>query len=72
MVSDRDVKLENILLSFHNPLRKQGTVTAKLADFGFSAFCCGLFDASGHYGTRGYIAPEIYRERAYGKPIDMW
>ncbi|KAJ2454843.1 Calmodulin-dependent protein kinase cmk2 [Coemansia sp. RSA 2336] len=27
---------------------------------------------SGIYGVKNYIAPEIYQEQPYGKPIDMW
>ena len=68
----RDVKLENILLTLNSPLRKEGTITAKLADFGFAAHCRGETDVSGKFGTRGYMAPEIYQEKLYGKKVDMW
>lgn len=68
----RDVKLENILLTFDSPCRKEGALTAKLADFGFAAHCRGDTDVKGKFGTRGYMAPEIYQGKSYGKKVDMW
>ena len=68
----RDVKLENILISLDSSDRKEGNVTAKLADFGFAAHCTGDTDVSGKFGTRGYMAPEIYQDKPYGKKVDIW
>ena len=42
----------------------------KLGDFGISAF--GLSGHIERIGTEGYIAPEIYEEKAHGMAVDFW
>ena len=52
-IMHRDIKPQNILIY----LRDHKTLYAKISDFGFCHF--GL-TAKGFWGTRGYIAPEMY------------
>lgn len=63
-----DLKPENILLT-----SKTKPTSIKVADFGLSLEVKG--DERRWAGTAGtplYMAPEILRRQAYGKPIDMW
>lgn len=60
----RDVKPENILLG-------RGGV-AKLADFGWS-ICMRQPEKLGVVGgTRQFRAPEIWQDKEYGAPVDLW
>lgn len=61
----RDLKLENILLT------KNGQI--KLADFGFSKeIDTSMVSKLTFCGTLPYISPEIYLNKFYGKPSDIW
>ncbi len=62
----RDMKPENLLLA-----REDSDVEVRLVDFGFAAVDsdCTL---SGVLGSPTYMAPEIWAEKAYGKPVDLW
>jgi len=51
----RDIKPANVLLA-SNP---DGSVTAKLTDFGLASACGSLLARSNLAGTRPYIAPEV-------------
>jgi len=62
----RDLKPENLLLS-----SKSDDSLIKLADFGFAIHVNGL-SITNQCGTPGYIAPEILKNKPYGKPCDMW
>lgn len=62
----RDLKPENLVLtSFLDD------TAVKLIDFGFAVKSYGN-DTLGIMGTTIYMAPEIWRNEAYGKPVDMW
>lgn len=67
----RDIKPENLLLA--PPRTKDGQPTLKLVDYGLAVLVegdqCGKFGIS---GTTLYMAPEIMRHEAYGKPVDVW
>lgn len=63
-----DLKPENILL-----VSKQKGAAIKIADFGLAAEVQG--DEHSLFGisvTLYYRAPEIIKEKHYGKPVDMW
>jgi len=62
----RDIKAENLLLD-----TTEGS-TIKLVDFGFATTCGDSFNITGQLGSPSYVAPEILRNEAYGKPCDMW
>ncbi|KAH8620660.1 Protein kinase domain [Trypanosoma vivax] len=61
----RDMKPENCLLS-------EGDLVCKISDFGFAVLvgvdqCLMTF-----CGTTVFMAPEIFNDTNYGKPVDMW
>ncbi len=64
----RDLKPENILLA-----SKLRGADIKIADFGLSVEVYG--DERSRFGTAGtipYMAPEVLKDKAYGKPVDLW
>lgn len=68
-VIHRDIKPENLILadvSFNSPV--------KLVDFGFSTTQRQVVENPSAYlcGTRGYIAPEVLRDRKYSTKSDIW
>ncbi|KAF9916368.1 hypothetical protein BX616_003954 [Lobosporangium transversale] len=62
----RDLKLENILLM------DKETLTVKISDFGLSTVTGEQSFLRTVCGTPSYVAPEVLRNEAYGKPVDMW
>jgi len=44
----------------------------KLADFGLSTFAPTNRSVFEIAGTQSYMAPEMFAQRGYGKPVDMW
>jgi len=72
-VVHRDIKPENLLLA-----DEEGN-NIKLADFGnssvvFTGDACEDVDRQlfGLVGSEGYIAPEVLKGEAYGRPCDLW
>ncbi|CAD8138570.1 unnamed protein product [Paramecium pentaurelia] len=63
-VVHRDLKPENILVEDSNDFS-----TLKIVDFGLSA---GQIVLHGQCGTLIYMAPELFSQRVYSKPIDIW
>lgn len=64
----RDLKPDNILL-----VSKKPGAAIKIADFGLAIEVRGdKHSWEGQAGTMPYMAPELFREEDYGKPIDMW
>jgi serine/threonine protein kinase len=58
----RDIKLENILID------RSGFI--KLCDFSFLGF---VDQVAGEFvGTPNYLAPELWDERSYSFPVDIW
>jgi len=63
----RDVKLENLML-----VDETSSSAVKLADFGLAVIQETGPAKLGLAGSPAYIAPEVLKGRAYGKPVDMW
>lgn len=63
----RDIKLENIMMTSDDK-----HATAVLADFGLSRVLAEGEQVSKSYGTKGYMAPEIMKDKEYGLKIDVW
>ncbi|XP_022081209.1 calcium/calmodulin-dependent protein kinase type 1-like [Acanthaster planci] len=62
----RDLKPENLL--FYNP---QEDSKIMISDFGLSKME-GSGDMNTACGTPGYVAPEVLRQKPYGKAVDVW
>lgn len=62
----RDLKCENLLM-----LSDDSDSDVKLVDFGF-AKKAATSTLDGRMGTPIYMAPEIWKNELYGKPVDMW
>ena len=63
----RDLKPENLLMAKEND-----DADVKLVDFGFAEHCTDGRSLSGQMGTPMYMAPEIWSDQKYGKPVDLW
>lgn len=76
-ICHRDVKPDNILLS-HSPDELLWPTTARLSDFGLSAFVGSETELIDVVGTPHYVAPEVVtRDESdefvgYGPPVDVW
>lgn len=68
-IAHRDVKLENLLCA-----NTSWPLDVKLADFGFANYIGPGPDPvlSSFVGTPYYIAPEMLRANAHGRPVDVW
>jgi len=67
-VVHRDLKPENLIY-----LNEDLKSPVKLTDFGLAKFRgAGEQKMITACGTPGYVAPEILKESAYGKEVDMW
>jgi calcium/calmodulin-dependent protein kinase I len=65
----RDVKAENVLLSEND----DGSLTAKLADFGLSEeLQLANRRLQSMCGTPQYLSPELVSGRLHGTPADIW
>ncbi|CAD8076522.1 unnamed protein product [Paramecium sonneborni] len=63
-VTVNELRQENILVEDSNDFS-----TLKIVDFGLSA---GQIVLHGQCGTLIYMAPELFSQRVYSKPIDIW
>merc|ERR1719161_1488576 len=67
LVTHRDIKSQNVLLSGANP------PDAKLCDFGLarmrSELCTGTMQWA---GTAAYMAPELFAKRRYTEAVDVF
>ncbi|AAZ12686.1 protein kinase, putative [Trypanosoma equiperdum] len=61
----RDLKPENCLLS-------EGDLVCKISDFGFAVLVGVDQCLMSFCGTTVFMAPEIFSDTNYGKPVDMW
>lgn len=61
----RDLKPSNCLFSKEDD-------TVKLSDFGFAVLGGSEQCLRSYCGTVAFMAPEILRDKNYGKPVDMW
>jgi len=72
-VIHRDIKLEQILV-FKNT-DGPNKFTCKLSDFGLAKIldsCVEEFKSDRIVGTEIYMAPEVYLEKIYGTPVDIY
>lgn len=68
MVTNRDIKPDNIIIQFDG---KIGKIKAKMIDFGQATF--NINEAMTHVGTNGYMAPEVYFSiGSYSDSCDLW
>ncbi|KAI9917079.1 hypothetical protein PsorP6_016850 [Peronosclerospora sorghi] len=64
-----DIKAENVLLTES----EDGSLTAKLADFGLSAeLSLATRRLQTMCGTPQYLSPEVVAGHVYGTPVDIW
>ncbi|KAI8379358.1 kinase-like domain-containing protein, partial [Radiomyces spectabilis] len=64
----RDLKPENLL--FHTPADNANLM---ITDFGLSKILKNHDDIlTTACGTPGYVAPEVLKQKGYGKPVDLW
>lgn len=61
----RDLKPSNCLLS-------KNDLVVKISDFGLSVLAGNEQCLTTRCGTLHYMAPEIFLDTNYGKPVDMW
>lgn len=61
----RDLKPANCLLSERDSV-------VKISDFGFAVLAGSDQCLTTYCGTVAFMAPEILRDKNYGKPVDMW
>lgn len=61
----RDLKPSNCLLS-------QDDLVVKISDFGLSVLAGNEQCLTSRCGTPHFMAPEIFLDTNYGKPVDMW
>ena len=64
----RDIKPENLLLQS----QELGLASLKIADFGLARSLDEGVMASTVCGTPGYVAPEVLKQKPYGKECDWW
>jgi len=68
-----DLKPENIIL-----LHDCDGVDVELIDYGIAKSLRHLsaddrfLQTKGHFGTTGYVAPELYRHKKYNRKVDVW
>ena len=67
-VVHRDLKPENLLVK----PAADNTAGVKLADLGFATIAETDACLTAGCGTMHYVAPEIVRNKPYGRPVDMW
>jgi len=63
----RDLKPENLL--FSDPSEE---ATIMITDFGLSKLVNDATNLTTACGTPGYVAPEVLRQKGYGKAVDLW
>eukprot|EP00270_Netrium_digitus_P011004 TRINITY_DN345_c0_g1_i1.p1 TRINITY_DN345_c0_g1~~TRINITY_DN345_c0_g1_i1.p1 ORF type:complete len:454 (+),score=59.38 TRINITY_DN345_c0_g1_i1:165-1526(+) len=73
-VVHRDIKAENILISYFAPAGPKGKAEPqiKIADFGFAALLDVDGLTSGFYGSPLYMSPEVIQRARYGTAVDVW
>ena len=64
----RDIKPENLLIKSN----ELGTCSVKIADFGLARTLHEGQQAETVCGTPGYVAPEVLKQKPYGKECDYW
>ncbi|MCQ2817119.1 MAG: protein kinase [archaeon] len=63
----RDLKPENILMT-----DTSDNADIRLLDFGLSKIIGPTEKCREPYGTLSYVAPEVLKEKPYGKEVDLW
>lgn len=71
-VSNRDIKLDNILLDKSTRGRPDWPIL-KVCDWGYARTIESTSEASSKVGTLSYMAPEVLQYRSYStKRADIW
>ena len=71
----RDLKPANLLLDFSDTLKVADFGLAKLrpiGDGGVDASCDDQYTMTGETGSYRFMAPEVFRHEAYGRPVDVY
>ena len=63
----RDIKLENVMMTDNSD-----SAVPKLIDLGLARFLGPTETATEPYGSLGYVAPEVLKERPYSFQCDAW
>ncbi len=63
----RDLKPENIIMTDHTD-----NADIRLLDFGLSKILGPTEKCSEPFGTISYVAPEVLKQKFYGREVDIW
>ena len=63
----RDLKPENIIMTDHTD-----NADIRLLDFGLSKILGPTEKCSEPFGTISYVAPEVLKQKYYGREVDIW
>ncbi len=63
----RDLKPENIIMTDHTD-----NADIRLLDFGLSKILGPTEKCSEPFGTISYVAPEVLKQKSYGREVDIW
>lgn len=71
-VVHRDLKPQNILLTYNKPSPSPHEILLKIADFGFARFLQDGVMAATLCGSPMYMAPEVIMSLTYDAKADLW
>nr|CAB3267501.1 serine/threonine-protein kinase ULK1-like [Phallusia mammillata] len=68
----RDLKPQNLLLSYKSQKPQPHEITVKIADFGFARYLQSNMMAATLCGSPMYMAPEVITSQHYDAKADLW